>query len=460
MDIRERFEGKKVTLMGLGVLGRGVGDAEFLAECGAELTVTDLKDREQLAGSLARLEKYPGITYVLGEHRHEDFRNRDMILMAAGVPSDSPYIAEARAQGIPVRMSGALFAEISGIPIIGITGSRGKSTVTQLVYHTLTRATHGGTVHLGGNVRGVSNLQLLKEVQEDDIAVMELDSWQLQGFGEVQMSPHIGVFSSFLPDHMDYYRGDMVAYFDDKAHIFAHQKPGDVLITTAEVFQHIERYATRKGQTLPQEIILTDADDVPEDWRVPILGRHNRTNVALAMEALRATSLTDDLIREGIESFSALPGRLQRLSEIDGVTIYNDNNATSPLATVAGLEAVADEKNVLLIMGGSDKKLDMEPLLRALPRYAKEVILLPGTGTDAVHEKIPGAYRAHSLAEAVAVAFERAESGDVILFSPAFASFGGFANEYERNDQFVALIDEYVRKRKGASGAGAEHPPD
>ena len=445
MDVSGFFRDKKITLMGLGLLGRGVGDAEFLAECGAELIVTDLKTKEQLADSLARLERFSNITYALGGHHLEDFQKCDMVLMAAGVPADSPYIQEARTHNIPVRMSGALFASLAQIPVIGVTGSRGKSTTTQLIYHTLTRATEGGTVHLGGNVRGVSNLQLLKNVEDGDVAVLELDSWQLQGFGEMDMSPHIAVFTSFLPDHMDYYKNDMDAYFDDKAHIFVHQEPGDVLITTPAVFVYIEAYAKRKGYTLTQEVILTDSSDVPDEWSVPIRGSHNRANVALAIEALRATSLPEDLIKEGIESFSALPGRLEYLGEVKGVKIYNDNNATSPIATLAGLEAVAEDKNVVLIMGGSDKKLDMQPLLRALPQYTKEVILLPGTGSDVVRPELPQAIPADTLADAVTTAFDRAESGDVILFSPAFASFGMFKNEYDRNDQFVALVREGMR---------------
>jgi UDP-N-acetylmuramoylalanine--D-glutamate ligase len=442
MDATEFFKGKKITLMGLGLLGRGIGDAEYLAECGAILTVTDLKSAEQLKDSLARLERFSDITYVLGEHRLENFQNCDMVMKAAGVPFDSPYIEEAKKHAIPVYMSGALFAKLADIPVIGVTGSRGKSTTTQMIHHTLARTTEGGKVHLGGNVRGVSNLQLLKEVAEGDIAVMELDSWQLQGFGDLELSPHIAVFASFLPDHMDYYRNSMEAYFDDKAHIFAHQKPGDVFVTTPAVFKFVEDYAKRNGYTLTQEVALADASRLPEDWQLQIPGEHNRANAALAVEALRATSLPDALIREGIESFEALPGRLEYLGEVKGVKIYNDNNATSPMATLAGLKAVAEERNVVLIMGGSNKKLDMSPLLSEIPKYTKEVVLLAGTGTDTVKDSLKGAPVCANLKEAVDAAFARAENGDVILFSPAFASFGMFKNEYDRNDQFVALVRE------------------
>lgn len=444
MDATGFFKGKKITLMGLGLLGRGIGDAEYLAECGAVLTITDLKSKEQLKDSLARLERFSNITYVLGEHRLQDFQSCDIVMKAAGVPLDSPFIAEARKHEIPVYMSGALFAKLADIPVIAVTGSRGKSTTTQMIHHVLARTTEGGKVHLGGNVRGVSNLQLLKEVGEGDIAVMELDSWQLQGFGDLKMSPHVAVFSSFLPDHMDYYKNDMNAYFDDKAHIFAHQQPGDVFVTTPAVFTYVEAYAKRKGYTLIQDVQLTDASDFPAGWTLQLPGEHNRANAALAIEALRATSLADELIREGIESFTALPGRLEPLGEVRGVSIYNDNNATSPMATLAGLKAVADGKNVVLIMGGSDKKLDMSPLLTEIPNYAKDVVLLAGTGTDTIKDALPDAPVCANLKAAVDEAFARTENGDVILFSPAFASFGMFKNEYDRNDQFVALVKERV----------------
>src|SRR3989344_8267606 len=209
-DFEQYFKGKKITVMGLGLLGRGVGDVAFLAECGAELIVTDLKTKEQLKESLEKLAKFKGIKYVLGEHRLEDFRNRDFILKAAGVPLDSVYIEEAKKNNIPVEMSAALFAKFSGLPIIGVTGTRGKSTVTHLIAHILESA--GKRVILGGNVRGVSNLQLLKEINPPagraDVAVLELDSWQLQGFGEAKISPHISAFTNFMQDHLNYYKNN------------------------------------------------------------------------------------------------------------------------------------------------------------------------------------------------------------------------------------------------------------
>jgi len=182
MSFQDYFQGKKITVMGLGLLGRGVGDVKWLAEQGADLIVTDLKTEKQLQSSLERLRDYPDIQFVLGEHRLDDFRDRDMILKSAGVPLDSLYVDEARGNGIPIEMSAALLAKNAGVETVGITGTRGKSTVTHLIAHTLREA--GKHVVVGGNVRGVANLPLFDEIRDDSILVMELDSWQLQGFGE------------------------------------------------------------------------------------------------------------------------------------------------------------------------------------------------------------------------------------------------------------------------------------
>ncbi|MFA6274511.1 MAG: UDP-N-acetylmuramoyl-L-alanine--D-glutamate ligase, partial [Candidatus Paceibacterota bacterium] len=132
-NFKKQFKDKKITVMGLGLLGRGAGDTAFLAECGANLIVTDLKNKKQLANSIKILSKYKNITYRLSEHKLEDFRNRDFILKSAGVPINSPYLLEARKNGIKIEMSASLFAKVSKIPIIGITGTRGKSTVTHLL---------------------------------------------------------------------------------------------------------------------------------------------------------------------------------------------------------------------------------------------------------------------------------------------------------------------------------------
>ena len=427
------FAGKKITVMGLGLLGRGVGDVEFLAACGAQVLVTDKKTPEQLAESVEKLKRFTNVTFQLGEHREQDFTDCDMVFKAAGVPLDSAFIAAARAAGVSVYMSTALFAKYAmeaGTTIVGITGTRGKSTTTQMIYHGLTAA--GKKTLLGGNIRGVSTLALLPEVTRKTIVVLELDSWQLQGFGDLHISPQVAVFTNLLPDHQNYYP-DMDAYFADKANIYKYQKEGDILICGKNI-------AERIGKVKPSPIIVAP-DMIAAGWVLQIPGEHNRENASLAAEALRALGLSEEVIRTGIESFEGVEGRLQLVGEKDGIKIYNDNNATTPDATIAGLRALdTGKKNIVLIMGGADKGLDMSPLLYEIAKTCKRVILLSGTGSARITPMMRDVSIYDSLESAVGEALSSAVAGDIILFSPAFASFGMFKNEYERNDEFMKII--------------------
>lgn len=449
------FEGKKVTLMGLGLLGRGIGDAEYIASSGAkEVIVTDLKTKEELKDGVATLEKFSNIKFVLGEHRLEDFSNVDLVVVAAGVPLDSIYLAEARKAGVKLFQSAALFAQLSKIPIIGITGTRGKSTVTHMIHHVLSVTTEG-TVLLGGNVRGVSNLKLLNDVVEDSLCVMELDSWQLQGFGWAGISPQVAVFTNFMEDHLNYYeRGGktrdeaMQLYFTDKAQIFLHQEESGAFVTTPQVFDMTAKYLPKSS--LGQEIILADVSVLPEDMLLSMPGEHNRLNAALSYEALKASGLTEEEIFTGLATFPGVEGRLQLLRNLDGVKIYNDNNATTPQAASVALKALGNDAqpNVVLISGGADKNIDCTEFATLITKYCRQVILIPGNGTDKLVDKLAAlGFENFLLVENLKLATEEARllavAPDIILFSPAFASFSQYKNEYERNDEFVNLINSY-----------------
>ncbi len=447
----EPFKNKKITLLGLGLLGRGVGDAEFLAKCGAEIVAVDRKSESELAASVAKLKHYPNIIFHLGKSEPEDFSARggsasggtDMVIKAAGVPLHSPEIAAARAAGVPVYMSTALFAKYAreaGAKIVGITGTRGKSTVTQMIHHSLisafAKASADRRAHLGGNVRGKSTLAMLPEIKAGDICVLELDSWQLQGFGDLNISPHIAVFTNLMPDHQNYYPS-MEAYFADKANIFRFQKEGDSVFVGKSLLPKIQ-----SGLVPPP---------IPSDWKLHVIGEHNRENASFAAAALKSLGLSEAEIRSGLESFEAVEGRLQFVRESRGVKIYNDNNATTPEATIAALKALSPSlepraSNLTLITGGSEKGLALGELVSEIKKTVSHLLVL-------THPHYKGSERLMGELESAGIAFETAErlseavqkgmngrNGDVLLFSPAFASFGMFKNEYERNDEFLAAI--------------------
>ena len=443
MDYGDFFKNKRITVLGLGLLGRGVGDVEFLAKCGAEVLVTDKKSDGELAESVAKLKKYPNVTFRLGGHQKEDFEKCDLVIKSAGVRLDSPEIVAARAAGVPVAMSTALFAKYAteaGAKIVGVTGTRGKSTVSHMIHHSLIRA-NKRTV-LGGNVRGISTLAMLPDIKKGDIAVLELDSWQLQGFGDLKISPNISVFTNLMPDHQNYYKG-MDEYFADKANIFRYQKADNVLIVGNSIADKVRAAQPPLDPIVPEKI--------PSDWKLRVVGEHNRENASFANAALEALGLSDEEIQAGLESFEGVEGRLQFVCEINGVKIYNDNNATTPEATIAALRALGD--NMTLIVGGSEKGLALGELVSEVKKRVSHVILLTHPnykGSARLAESLRNAdipyEEARELSAAVTSALENTNTG-TILFSPAFASFGMFKNEYERNDQLL----EIVRRMEGGA---------
>jgi len=427
------FKDKKITLMGLGILGRGINLAKFLAGLGAKLTITDLKKKRELASSLKELKRFKGVKYILGRHRLMDFRNKDIIIKAAGVPFDSKYIKEARKNKIPVEMDASLFAKLSKAKIIGITGTRGKSTITHFIHLALRE--NNQRVFLGGNIRGIATLPLLKKVKENDIVVLELDSWQLQGFGDPKISPDIAVFTNFLPDHLNYYRGNMSQYFNDKANIFKHQSKENYLILSQQANQEIKkRY---KGK-IKSKIIIRNR--FPKNWTTQLIGQHNRDNLALGIKALEILGIKKGSIKKAVEEYPGIPGRLEFVRNLRGVLYYNDTNASSPEATIAALNSF--EQNVILIAGGSHKNLDYSQMMKTIQKRAKALVLIKGGGTDkmAKYLKDYPFKMANNMEEAVKKAVGYSQKGDIILLSPGTASFGVFKNEYDRGEQFVKLV--------------------
>ncbi len=454
-SFKDQFKDKRVTLMGLGLLGRGVGDAKFLVECGASLTITDLKSKEQLQESLDQLKDYKDIKFVLGEHREEDFVNADIVIKGNNVPLDNIYIKAAEDAGVRIAMSVAIFAKHAqdiGAIVVGVTGTRGKSTVTQMIYDALQlrgKATKSGQVFLGGNIRGVSTLEMLPEVRAGDTVVLELDSWILQGFGYEEFSPHIAVFTNFYPDHLNYYP-DMDTYFADKANIFEYQKlnKGDTLIIGDTVLDRIQKAKP------PVEPIISVP--IPEDWELKVPGVHNRENAALAREVLQSLGMADEDIKDRLEEFTGVEGRLEYMGEFgsDKIEIYNDNNATSPEATIAGINALTCRKrspgdigNIILIAGGTDKNTNLTEVAKVIEQGCREVHLLEGTGTDNLLPLLPNAKAHKTFISTVLSAIGDANEGDIVLFSPLFPSFGKeFVNEYDRNDKFKRIIKEYYER--------------
>ena len=431
------FKGKTVTQMGLGLLGRGVGDAAFLAEHCERLIVTDSKSADDLRVSVDALKGYKNIEFVLGRHEEQHFTSADFVMKGAGVRLDNPYILAAKNAGAPVYMSTALFAHLSPLKTLGVTGTRGKSTTTYMVGEILKRA--GKKVLMGGNIRGVSTLSQLPRAGDFELAVLELDSWQLQGFDELGISPNISVFTTFYPDHMNYYDNDMVRYLHDKSAIFRHQKAGDVLITTHEVFDMAKAERAALDGGVKVEIV----EALPASFKLKIPGAHNLLNAALAKAAARAAGVDEKIADAALRDFNGVEGRLQHVGRWKDRDFYNDSNATTQEATLAALTSFPADQ-IVLIFGGADKGLPLDRLLDHIAGNKIRCVLIKGTGSDRVLQKLPNLAVVGSMQDAVTRAKGMSKPDDRIILSPAFASFGVFKNEYDRSDQFMREVQSLV----------------
>ncbi len=431
------FLGKKVLVMGLGIQGGGVGVARFFAEKGSKVKVTDLKTEKELKTSIDLLNDLP-ITYVLGEHREEDFINADLIIRNPDVLKNSSYLAVARKHHVPVEMDESLFFKLCPYRenIIGVTGTRGKTTTTHLIGEILEAS--GYKTLLGGNLRGVATLSLLDKMTPQTKVVLELSSWQLQGLDEDKISPHVAVLTNIYPDHLNRYQ-KMEAYLQDKKIIFKYQNKNDFLVLNFE-----NKRCFDLAREARSKIVFFKKGDLPQSLisQLKLKGEHNLENVAAAYQVAKILRIDKKIVEKALTGFPGIPFRLEEIRMIDGVTFINDTTSTTPIATIKALKAYTGKK-IILLAGGSSKNLDLKELAREISQRTKAVIFLEGTATDELlsevsrqKSKIKILGKFDDLQKAVIQAKKTAEPGDYVILSPGCASFGMFKNEFDRGEQF------------------------
>lgn len=423
--------------MGLGLHGGGVGVVQYLAAQGATVTVTDLRDGETLAPSLAALDGLP-LRYVLGRHEARDFENADLVVRNPAVPLDSPYLALAQAAGARVEMESSLF--IGACPsafVAGVTGTKGKTTTTIVLSQMLAAA--GQHVITAGNLR-VSMLSQLDAITEKTRVVLELSSWQLEAFPPHAYSPPLAVVTNVLPDHLNRYAG-MDDYAAAKEINVRYQRPGDTAILNRD-----NAYTRAMGARAPGTVVWFSAHDaLPGEADVPPRGAHQRENLAAAAAAARVWGTDDAALAAVVRDFRGVPHRQELVREWRGVRFFNDTTATMPTATVACLEAIPGPK--VLLLGGADKRLDFTGLARALRDRAdsiRGIVLLEGSATDRLAAALPrpATGRYDNLEQALTQAVSLARPGDAVILSPGCASFGMFQHEFERGEAFRAWVEE------------------
>lgn len=482
---RISFAGLRVTLMGLGLHGGGLRAAQYLHERGAVVTVTDLRSRETLTPTVKQLP--PDIRLVLGEHRAEDFHNADLVVKNPAVPRNASYLTDAEQVTTDIALFLAEWIHRLGDrrgPLVAVTGTKGKSSTAGATAAILSGAFPG--TRLGGNIT-ISPLGFLEQLKHGDPVVLELSSFQLgdlrycrdhnthgtSSLPAAILQPllpvDVAIVTNIYPDHLDYY-ATMDAYVADKEEIVCNPRAGALCILGAE-----EKWNARFSRLVAHrtDITVEDVRDVGSDLLPPALqiaGVHMRRNAAMAARSAYHVGMSVDRIRKEAADFSGVPHRLERVGTRDGIVIVNDTAATIPEATLAAARSY--NAPIVLIAGGSDKGLDLAPIVTAageVKHNGGSVVLLAGTATDillpllrdaGVRPYGPEQSLADGFKRALALATERRDTqirtlapGEVIvMLSPGCASFGMFVNEFDRGEQFRALANAFLRSDDPRNG--------
>ncbi len=454
--ITRDLAGKRAVVLGLA--RQGVAMARFLARAGAQVTVSDLKTKAELADAVAALADAP-VRYALGGHPMSLLRGTDFICVSGGVPLDIPLLVEARKKGIPLVSDAQLFLERCPATVIGITGSAGKTTTTALVGEMCRAA--GRTTWVGGNI-GNPLLDDLERMALGDLVVMELSSFQLE---LTSVSPPVAAVLNITPNHLDRHK-TMEAYIAAKKRIVAFQKPEDwavlgfddanaramALETPAQVVffsggAQVDRGAYKTNGQLA--LRLGEREEVIcRREEVRLRGDHNLLNVLAACALAGVVGVPVEAMRQVVRTFSGVEHRLEFVREWRGVQWYDDSIATAPERVVAALRSFTEP--IVLLAGGRDKKLPWEEFAREAVQRIRYLITFGEAGemiagkveeaAQAASGRIEGIQRVRTLEEAVEAAARVARPGDVVLLSPGGTSFDAFRDFAERGDRFKELV--------------------
>lgn len=439
--------------MGLGRFGGGLDSAFFAAKSGAKVLITDLAKETDLRDTICHLKEFD-VEYRLGEHREEDFRRAEILIVNPAVGLNNKFVQIAREAGCLITSQLELFFQLCPARIIGITGANGKSTTTALTAHLLNagcgqQGAAYGNVFLGGNIGHQPLLDIVDQIQKDDLVVLEISNFQLEQLAQIHAAPTIAMITNVTENHLDRH-GTFEVYCSVKEGIFKYQsldpeKPVISIFNAEDPITYLWYQQYRKDTN--RNCLTFSADDVPDEYaklfRLP--GRANRSNLAAALAVASCFNIDAGRIAKAIQTFKGLPNRCQFIAEINGVRWYDDSKATTPVSTIAALNGIDEPK--ILIGGGYDKHIPFEELGACIAQRAKAVVLIGQTAAK-IAEAIESAgvcdcviRYADSMEQAVQMSYELATTGDIVLMSPACASYDMFKNYIERSEAFVNAVN-------------------
>jgi UDP-N-acetylmuramoylalanine--D-glutamate ligase len=458
-----KYKGKKVLIVGFGV--SGVAVARYMTKQGAKVTVTDGKQKTDLAESFAACAELKGIEYELGKHNNKTFHTAELIVVSPGVPLNIKPLEEAREKNIPITSEIELAAQALKEPLIAITGTNGKTTTTALIGEMF--KADGKTAYVGGNI-GKPLLDYVTDGLKADVVIAELSSFQLDL--TEKLVPAAAVFTNIEEDHLDRYpdfeayraskhrllrlcdRNSFVVLNRDNANVarFADDKIGrvmwftkdDPMLTGGEFAEEFSGayYVPSKKQMVAK---ITGKEEIYDLSGFRLFGEHNRENLMAAVCAARAMGVSPKAIQTVIGTFRGVAHRLEFIRKKDGVFFFNDSKGTNVMSVQRSLAAFS-QNPIILIAGGKDKESDFVPLGDLVKRKCKILILL-GEAKEKINRAIGDhaeTYLVGTFEEAVLLAYQKSRSGDIILLSPGCASYDMFRNYEERGDYFKKLVQQ------------------
>jgi UDP-N-acetylmuramoylalanine--D-glutamate ligase len=461
------FKNKKITVMGLGLHGGSEGLIRYLVNQGAKVRVTDHKSSEELEPTIKKLSDLD-IDYRFGKHEWRDFSDADMIFINQAVKPGSLWRRRIARSKIPTSTEMNLFFENCPASIIGITGTNGKSTTATLIYEIL----RGGLepkkkIFFGGNIGG-SLLNKLSEMTENDLIVLELSSFQLVDLEKLKKSPHVAIILNITPDHLDYHK-DFAEYLETKKNILKFQDESDFAILNHH--QKRTRFLANEARArifffnaykkLKNGVYLKD-DFIISRWRgkvqkimpvadISLVGRHNLENVLAAVACAITYKISPEIISDTVANFQGLSHRMEFVKEINGIKYYNDSKSTTPESTIAALASF--DKPIILLAGGSEKYAKFKRMSQEIVKRCQAVYLFGQTAKRIYGSirkrlnrmkigrlKLENVLMVDDMKTAIDNAKKISQKGDIVLLSPACASFDQFANFEERGEMFKKIV--------------------
>ncbi len=453
-----KIKNKKILIQGLGLNGGGLGSALFFLENGFNVTITDLKNSDDLNDSIEKLIPYKdNIRYVLGKHEEKDFKEADIIVKGPGVPPSNNYIKIGEDNGAYITSDIEIFFEIIECNVYGVTGSKGKSTTVSAIYNIFLKKSKNS--FMGGNIT-ISPLTFYNELNKNSLVILELSSWQLRDLKDKNFHLKGSAITNLLRDHQNYY-SSMDDYLKDKIIIADNQNKNDFcliphndkFIKSSSINSNVRLYTFSKDnknsnffyennnayfKNNNDFLQIFSLNDIILSDKI-IQGEHIKLNLLIAGAFAYLAGIKKEKIIKGIISFKGSPYRMELIRIWNGIKFINDTTATIPDAAYNAI--LSFKEPVIWIAGGNDKNLDFE-IIKDISNIPKKIFLLEGDGTDKMKKFINrnDIVISDSLESILKKAIEIAEPGDVILLSPGCTSFGLFKNEFHRGEIFNNFV--------------------